>query len=309
MPRVIALTATHRRPVQAARLLASLKEHSPALAGVLVVDNGGDFRGEAAGTQGVPVQVVRPAQNLGCGGGVALGLREAWRDPAVTHVWILDDDAVACPGALDALLAALGPSTDAAVPLVTDADEKIRWFPGPLAQPAWDLVRGGVSPEKFRAVAGVMPRGWAWAPWPSLLVTRRAVEAVGLPRDDFWFQGEDLEWTLRITARFAGVLAPAAECRHLPPSAEAGVADRAARERLKILAMLQNNAFTATRLAHGRRLARHAPGNTWRFLRAQRWTLGSWCDAFMAHWLGAVRGLPADRGQRWKAEWIESGLS
>jgi hypothetical protein len=120
-----------------------------------------------------------------------------------------------------------------------------------------------------------------------LLVTRRVVEAVGLPRDDYWFQGEDLEWTLRISARFTGVLAPAAECRHFPPPV-----DRE-RAQLKAAAMLQNNAFTATRLPHGRRALRHMPGNAWRFLRAARFTPAAVAHVVRAHWLGVIRGLPA----------------
>jgi hypothetical protein len=124
-----------------------------------------------------------------------------------------------------------------------------------------------------------------------------------LPRDDFWFQGEDLEWTLRLTAKFFGVLAPAAECRHLPPPAESR------RARLKAAAMLQNNLFTATRLPHGRRLLRHAPGNLWRFLRAENFSRVAWALAWSAHWRGGVRGQPAGApgADGFRREWERLG--
>lgn len=289
-PRVIVVTATFRRPQLLAQLLASLRQDQPAVVGVVVVDNAGDAAVAALeSTAPFRIRILTPGHNLGCGGGVALGLREALQLPAVTHAWIFDDDAAATPGALAAMLGALdAASADAVTPLVTDAAGRIGWFPGPLDEPAWSLIRRpGLTPAEFRASCGETPLRWNWAPWPSLLVTRRAIEAVGFPREDFWFQGEDLEWTLRLSAKFRGVLAPAAECRHFPPPGDA------ARARLKGAAMLQNNLFTASRLPHGLRILRHAPGNAWRFLRAQRFRSAAWTMAASAHWRGLVRGQPA----------------
>ncbi|MSU47589.1 MAG: glycosyltransferase [Opitutus sp.] len=302
LPRVVVVTATYRRATALADLLASLESERPALAGVIIVDNGSSAETAAvAARAGGSVRVISPTRNLGCGGGVAVGLREALREPGVTHGWIFDDDAQATPGALSALLADLErASADAAVPLVTDAGRAIGWFPGPLAPPAWNAIRSrGITPAEFRARCGDEPVPWAWAPWPSLLVTRRAVETVGLPRDDFWFQGEDIEWTLRITARFRGVLAPAAEARHFPPPG-----DRQ-RSRLKQAAMLQNNAYTATRLPHGRRILRHAAGNAWRFLSANGFGGGAISLLLWAHWSGAVCGRPAGAvgGDALRREW------
>lgn len=309
--RVVAVTAAYRRPVELARLLASLASEVPVLARVIVVDNGGDLAPVIAAAQsGVPVERDESETNLGCGGGVARGLQIALADPAVTHAWVLDDDAVATPGALHALLVALETAqADVAVPLLTDAKEHIGWFPGPLVNPAWNVIRRrGITAQEFRSTCGDTPLRWSWAPWPSLLVTRRAIETVGLPRGDFWFQGEDIEWTLRLSARFTGVLVPAALCRHLPPSSGGQRSIHAARERLKMLSMLQNNAFTGTHLPHGRRILRHAPGNAARFLWAQRFQPSAWRDMFVAHWLGAVRGRPAGQVDIWRQKWLQLAL-
>jgi len=288
---VVAITATYRRPVELARLLASLAAEGPALAGAFVVDNAASAEtADIVSRAPWSVCVLAPEENLGCGGGLALGLREALRDPAVTHCWIFDDDAAATPGALAALLAALESArADAAVPLITDAAGRIGWFPGPLVRPTWDVIRRpGVTPAEFRQTCGEAPLRWSWAPWASLLVTRHAVETAGLPRDDYWFQGEDLEWTLRISACLTGVLVPAAECRHLPPAA-----DDPARAFLKQALMLQNNFYTGTRLRHGRRLLRHAPGNVGRFLAANHFSLRALAAVWLGAWRGGIRGRPA----------------
>jgi GT2 family glycosyltransferase len=283
------------------------------MARILVVDNANSEEvATVVRDAPVPVERLVPGRNLGCGGGVAYGLRAVLTDPEITHVCIFDDDSYATPGALSALLAALGAAdADAAVPLLADSWGKLGWFPGPLAQPAWDVIRRlGVTPGQFRAQCGDTPLAWNWAPWTVLLVTRRAIEAIGLPRDDFWFQGEDLEWTLRLTARFRGVLAPASLCLHVPPPARDKAAARQ-RDWLKQCSMLQNSAYIVTRLPHGRRALRHLPGNVWRFVSRAGFVAGAWRDATTALWMGAVRGLPAGApgGNSWAQRWASAQLS
>jgi GT2 family glycosyltransferase len=290
------------------RLLSSLSTEQPLLTGVVVVDNAHETAlAQVAASAAIPTRVISLWENLGCGGGVAFGLREVFREPEVTHAWICDDDSMVTPGALAAMLEAMSSEhAEAAVPLIANAKGELGWFPGPLEQPAWDVLRRrGQTAGGFRAECGTAPLRWAWSPWTSLLVSRQAVKKIGLPRDDFWFQGEDLEWTLRISHRFCGVLVPSALCLHCPPTATGDPVKHAARERLKALAMLQNNAFTATRLSHGRRLLRHAPGNCLRYLRTQRGKQKAMKDALIALWYGAVRGLPAGRAgaDRWRKEW------
>ena len=177
VPRVVAITTSYRRPAQLAQLFDSLATEAPSLAGALVVDNANDPAVEAvAGRATVPVRVLAPGRNLGCGGGVAFGLRDALRDPAVTHAWIFDDDAAATPGALAALLAALDlAQADAAMPLVTNATGHIGWYPGPLAQPAWSIVRqAGVKFEPWCDAREQPPHGFE---------RRERRAAGGAPRD------------------------------------------------------------------------------------------------------------------------------
>lgn len=289
--RVWAVTATYRRPKRLEALIASLASETPALAGIIAVDNGGDEEtARVLARAAVPVRHVRPGRNLGCGGGVAEGFRVALDEAKATHCWQLDDDATVKPGTLAELLGALTlAGADAAVPLIVDEDERICWFPGPLSRGNWRAIgREVLKPPDFRARFGGEPLTWTWSPWTSLLVTLRAVAGVGLPRYDYWFQGEDIEYTLRLSARFRSVLAPMAVCVH---HAERTAASRG--RFLKKCAQLQNNAFTFTRLPHGRRALRHLPGNFLRFIREEGTQPGALRAAFAAFWRGAVRGRPA----------------
>jgi hypothetical protein len=218
---------------------------------------------------------------------VAAGLRVFLDDPTATHAWVLDDDAVATPGTLAALLDALTTTgAEASSSMVTDARGIVTWFPGPLPQPAWSVIRSGVTPEAFRGRCGGAPARWTWATWASLVVTRRAVEAVGLPEARLWYQGTDIEYTLRLSARFKCVLAPDSVCAHLPPPTDAG------RRRTKDLWSLQNGAYVAARLPHGRRIIRHLPGNHYRYWKSQRHSWRALGESVGAFWRGAILGYP-----------------
>lgn len=281
------MVATYRRPDLLRRLLVSLEGETPALAGVVVVNNSGDEEtAKAAATASVPVQLITPSTNLGTGGGLAEGLRRVLALPGATHAWIMDDDACAAPGALAAMLAAqIETGAEVASPLVPNEAGIVTWFPGPLAQPAWNVIRAGVTPEEFCRRCGTTPRQWNWATWASLLVSRRAIEAVGLPRTDFWYQATDIEYTLRLSARFHCVLAPAAVCPHLPPP------ESVEQRRRKDLWSLQNNAFLSFRLRHGWRALRHLPGNHYRYWARHRGTKAL-TESIRALWRGAVLGRP-----------------
>jgi len=288
-PNVRMVVATYRRPDSLERLLRSLATEGPTLGGTVVVNNSGDgdTARVAAEASPVPARVISPGANLGTGGGLAAGLAGAFEDPEVTHAWIMDDDACATPGALSALLAAGAAARAGAVsPLLSDEGGIVRWFPRPLAQPACHVSRSQVTPQQFRERCGDAPLRWNWATWVGLLVTRQAYAEAGPPRSDLWFQSTDIEYTLRLSARFACVLAPAAACLHLPPPCPAALARR------KELWALQNNAFITFRTRHGLRILRHLPGNHYRYWRQNGRSPDALAESALALWRGAALGRP-----------------
>lgn len=292
---VAALIATYRRPRELERLLRSLVQVS-GLSAVIVVDNEGSVDTRTLVEQAYPGALyINPGANLGCGGGLKLAEERALQmtEANLTHVLILDDDAVLPPDAIVTLANAMEQAhADLAYPLVTDERGRIGWLPGLLQRvpELGDSFDG--TPEEFRARFGTEPRDFIWAQGICLLVPRAALERHGTHRDDFWVRGEDLEFSLRFTAQGRGILVPSVAVQHLPPPENTALSREA--EYLKHSALVQNIAYVGFRLSHGRRIAWTILGALRRFFRL--WSWPSLTDAFAALWRGAVLGEPAGTG-------------
>jgi rhamnopyranosyl-N-acetylglucosaminyl-diphospho-decaprenol beta-1,3/1,4-galactofuranosyltransferase len=289
--RVVAVTATHRRPNELARLLGSLS----GVECVVVCDNSAsdDVRAVVEGAP-IPAHLLTPETNLGCGGGLRLAEEHAWRiaDGDFSHLLVLDDDTVLKPDTVPQLAEILDRErADAAYPLVLGPDGRVGWMPGLKDRALRRLDRERLMPEDFRRRFDVAVADFAWAQGICLLVRRAAVEAAGFHRADFWVRGEDLDFSLRLTARGRGVFAPAVEVKHLPP-APAASSNREA-EFLRHAAMVQNIACLALTQRHGAPIRSSIAGASLRFVRM--WGMRALPDLFRALWRGA-QGEPAGAG-------------
>ncbi|MEQ1859399.1 MAG: glycosyltransferase [Chthoniobacteraceae bacterium] len=277
---VVAVVATYRRPRELTRLLASLAgiEH------VVVCDNSG------ADTP-LTAHWLTPKTNLGCGGGLRLAEEHAWKIGGdFTHLLVLDDDAVLKPGTVAQLIAALDRErADVAYPLVVADDGLVGWLPGLKDRAQHRLSRERTTPDEYRRRLGAEVADFTWAQGICLLARREAVEAAGFHREDFWVRGEDMDFTLRLTARGRGVFVPSIEVQHLPPPA--AESDPRA-EYLRHAALVQNIAFLALQ-PHGAPVRGSIPGASLRFIRT--WGRGASADLVRALWRG-LRGEPAGGG-------------
>ncbi|MBS0659706.1 MAG: glycosyltransferase family 2 protein [Verrucomicrobia bacterium] len=288
---VAAVLATYRRPDELARSLVALAQE-PLIRWIVVADNAADPATAAVVERFAPCALCLPqSTNHGAGGGLRLAMEKARQiaGPDLTHYLILDDDAELTPGAVGRLLdASRAQAAAVACPLIVDGEGRLGWFPGLAEARGWAAIRRAATAEDYLKEAGPAPIPFSWSTFVCLLVDARAVAAVGWPREDFWVRGEDLEYSLRLTAHGRGVFVPTALVRHLPPAAS-----RPEVERWKVLAMLQNSAYLCSREPHARRLARHLPGNIARFLRSPAGGLAALPDVGRALWNGFVRGSPA----------------
>ncbi len=293
---VVAVVATHHRSQELARLLRSLEKSAHPLGGIVVVDNGAEAAvRQLVETCTISSRYVSSPQNLGCGGGLALGEKRAldsFRDK-LTHLWMIDDDAVVEPDALALLLEAMSrEKADLACPMVADSRGRIVLSPGVLDERKLRVLDTPQTPAQYIGKCGAEPALFSWSTGVALLVTQRAIAEVGFHRSDFWVRGEDFDFSLRITARRRGVFVPRATVHHVVPDV---LGSETARENeyRKQCAMVQNVTFIGLHLPHGRRIRRHIAGRYYRHF--QNWGVSRktlW-DAVKLFWQGAIMRRPA----------------
>lgn len=181
---------------------------------VLLVDNGSsDGTATRAKTEFPGVQVLALEANRYFAGGVNAGLRVAI-DAGAGAVLLLNNDLVLESGALGLLLESLesDPARGAVTPKIFYFDPPDRiWFAGGVVSPGFRLIRHRGLNRKDDAHSG--PGGGAgdgrdparsvdYVSGAAVLLSRRALEAVGVLDESYVIYVEDVDWSAR--ARLAG---------------------------------------------------------------------------------------------------------
>jgi GT2 family glycosyltransferase len=174
--------------------------------------------GEAADTS--RLVLIRTGGNLGFAGGNNVGLRHLLARGDAEYVWLLNNDTVIAPGALDALLARMAERPDAGMCGSTllryAAPDRVQargggWYCKWIGLP-WHLGQLG------RAAAAVdakrVERRMSYVVGASLLVSRRLLEEVGLMCEDYFLFFEEADWAERARGRFGLAYAPASTVYH-----------------------------------------------------------------------------------------------
>jgi GT2 family glycosyltransferase len=291
---VAAVIATHARPREIERLLASMA----GVDEVFICDNSGrsDIRAIVKHSK-VPAHYIAPETNLGCGGGLRAAEELAWKTARdrITHLLVLDDDAVLQTDTVELLAASMERTgAVAAYPLILAPDGRVGWTPGLSDRRLHVLGEERPLPREFRERFGREAEPFVWAQGICLLATREAVEKVGFHRADFWVRGEDLDFSVRLTAIGSAIFVTSAAAHHLPPEATSNANAALEAEYLRHAAMVQNIAYLALTQRHGRGLRGSLPGAVRRFLRL--WGCRAIPDLLRALWRGVARREPAGKG-------------
>lgn len=198
------------------RLVARLGE-VPGLDEVVVVDNAstdgtGDWLASQPTTGETPLLARTLAHNRGGAGGFHDGL--AWAiDRGADLVWLMDDDGLPDRDCLASLLAQ-GDDLDFWGPLVVDEDDPDRLV-FPIRLPGGARVVSDVAQARAAARDGVLAD--VVIPFNGVLVSKELVDRIGLPREEFFIWGDDVEYLWR--AQEAGArVATVTGARVLHPS-------------------------------------------------------------------------------------------
>ncbi len=225
-PRVVAVVVTWNRRDLLAEALDALAAQSSPLHATVVVDNastdGTDalLAGRAATDPALHVVTLRA--NSGGAGGFAAGVAHALGLDAEL-VWLLDDDTVPTPTALEHLLAAraaydagpaaaYGSAGPAGPPAVLAS--KVVWTDGrdhPMNTPRPKPGAGAAEVRAARAVGGVPIRS---ASFVSMLADVAVVRERGLPLADYFLWNDDFEYSTRLLRDRVGLYVPASVVVH-----------------------------------------------------------------------------------------------
>ena len=207
MTTVCAVVLTYNRRHLLERCIDALLMQTRACDRVLVIDNGStdDTVAAVADRWGRRVELTSLPRNIGAAGGFTAALRAA-HDTDADFTWLMDDDVIADPDALEHLLrgdAALALQGIAPAYLIsraransgelTDVPDVDR-RPNRIGFPNWAMLLD----------RGLVPtRG---ATFVSILIPRGTVERYGFPLPDMYMWGEDREYTVRISRDMPGFL-------------------------------------------------------------------------------------------------------
>ena len=205
---VAALVVTYNRKALLMECLDAIlaQEFKPAT--IVVVDNastdGTDVLfsegGELASIPGL--RYFRMTENLGGAGGFKEGIKRCM-EVGCDWIWLMDDDCIARPDTLAKLVAAL-PAADRLGGGVSFLASSIVGPAGePMNVPIVDLrpTENGYADWYLGLSEGLIQI--ERATFVSLLINAKAVEKLGLPIGSFFIWGDDSEYTIRLTHKYA----------------------------------------------------------------------------------------------------------
>jgi GT2 family glycosyltransferase len=321
-PSIVALVATRHRALLLTRLLNSLASQSLRPTAAVICDNGPDpATVDAVKNSPLPSHYLSSGKNLGFGGGLALAGQHALeKSPSLTHLLIVDDDAILSPSDLATLLSSMKKhSAGSIAPFLVDSEGKLQEAPEPIS---WSLARAfRAVGQNLSAARALAPSGYpmAWCIGPCLLIDRSTWLRAGAPRSDMIAFGDDVEFSLRLSATAPAWAEPSVAVIHAPPTATRSPSDMSsealAKEEAppesarlgakeghlplpadtahykKFSILLQNLAFTCVTSPRPRHLPLYLPGNARRFLKTFGFTPANILELIRRYALGLL-GLP-----------------
>ncbi|MFN8125805.1 MAG: glycosyltransferase [Candidatus Nanopelagicales bacterium] len=214
-PAVVAVIVTYDRASLLRECLDAVEDQVVGPDLIVVVDNASTDSTAAdlaARSWRVPSRVVRMSRNLGGAMGFAVGLREAV-DAGAQQVWLMDDDAIPDPDALQWLLADLEAAAGVGrTPAFTCS--AVTWHDGSAAR--MNIPRASATWNETALLTGREVTDVETASFVSVLIPAAHATAVGLPHGSYFKWYDDTEYTLRLSRRFgAGLYSARSVVRHL----------------------------------------------------------------------------------------------
>ena len=204
---VAVVVVTYNRAALLTRMLAGLAALDRTPDAVIVVDNASTDHTATVleGVRDLPLQVIRPEENLGGAGGFHAGVEAAY-EQGFDRMWLLDDDVVPAPDCLDVLMAVESERADCLMSVREDTSGRLV----EKAAVTFDLR----NPLRMKPKTAMVETTYGTrermpelveiqnVAFEGFMVRRRVVDAIGLPDPGYFIFYDDVDFALR--ARRAG---------------------------------------------------------------------------------------------------------
>jgi len=213
---VCAVVVTHDRRELLEQCLTALNAQTRPADALLVVDNASTDGSSAMVAERFPeVEVLRLETNGGGAGGFNEGMRVAYLR-GFDWLWLMDDDTIPNPDALERLLAALERLDGLPHPALLASH--VLWRDRDLHPKNWPVPRVDETRKTLVEAAGAGLLLIRLATFVSILVSRDAIARHGLPHKHYFIWGDDAEFTARLLRDEAGYVVPDSVVEHRTPS-------------------------------------------------------------------------------------------
>jgi len=222
-PRVVAVVVTWNRRDLLKLALGALRSQTRAVDQIVVVDNSSsDGTADMVRHDFAEVDLQTMCRNTGGAGGFAAGMQHALADHKPDLLWLMDDDTVPEPTALEELLKTSSRCNGRHPVLLAS---RVVWSDGrdhPMNTPRRKPWVRRAEARRAEAAGAVPIRS---ASFVSILVDAKTVEARGLPIADYFLWNDDFEFTTRLLRRRVGLLCPDSVVVHKTKTFGAAEAD------------------------------------------------------------------------------------
>ncbi len=214
-PSICAVVVTHNRQALLRECVAALLAQTRPLTTLLVVDNASsDGTGELFTSEfrDRRINYVFLPHNGGGAGGFRHGIELA-HQLGSEWIWLMDDDTIASPTALEELFVAYEKFPADSKPLVLAS--RVNWIDGtvhPMNLP--ETKRAFIDPPTSFLAAENATISIRWASFVSVMINRAAVDRFGLPLADYFIWNDDTEFTARVLRENFGILVPRSVVTH-----------------------------------------------------------------------------------------------
>ncbi len=217
--KVVLVTVTYGARGHMLAELLSVVVPNPMIERVLIVDNGSsaDLDGLSSLYAG-RVEIIRMGSNKGSAPAYARGISRAIEVENASLVWLMDDDNVPTPGALEKLAAALKgdlrsgrpprdgvfgyrPSHQSAVVTGKVTFRKSSFLGFHVMDLRQKLANRFLKADAMISLTSVSTVDVPFGPYGGLLVHKEVLRKIGLPKTEFVLYCDDSEYTHRISAR------------------------------------------------------------------------------------------------------------